>query len=178
MSWSASRSEAGGSLRGTHRSRPRRGAVLDLVARPRLRLFLQAPDDRLGDPGCKRCLRAVRGLHQGRLARALHACLLHGLSDGARALRTRGGLLVRHRLRHFARPLLLLAPDHHRRAADPVLDHRALCLGNAGEAAKHGLCHPARISNRLRPSRQAGDDLRFPVHGLPCRGCRARRAKR
>ena len=125
-----------------------------------------AADDRLGDPRRDRALRRRSGLHPLGLSAALHHLLLRSVPDRPRAVRRQSGLLVGHRLRHAARALLLVAPDHHRRAADPVLDHRALCLGDAGEAAKHGLCRLVRHRRRARAPHQAGDDLRRAVRRL------------
>src|SRR4029453_13289591 len=120
--------------------------------------------------GGARGLRRRRGLHQGSFARTLHARLVDDLLVGPRAVRCARGFLVGHRLRDSPGRLVFLAPDDNRRPADPVLDHRALRLDHAGQAAKHGLCHPARRRGRSWPARQAGDDLRRALHRLPCRG--------
>ncbi len=159
-----------------NRSRIRRGAILDLVARARLRLFLQAADDRLADPRRKRDLRRRRGLHPRGVARALHACLFDALSIEPRALWRAHRVLVGDRVRDFAGCLLLVQSDHYRRAADPVLDDHAIRLGDAGEAAEHALRRPARHGDRAWPACQAGDDLRRSLHCLSCSG-KPRRAR-
>ena len=50
-------------------------------------------------------------------------------------------------------------------------------LGDAGEAAKHGLRRPVRCRDRARSPRQAGDDLRRALRRLS-RACLARGAGR
>src|SRR4029077_10267642 len=87
----------------------------DLVARAVLRLFLEAADDRLGDPDGQRGLRRRRGLHQGIFARTLYARLVDALLVGPRTVRYARGFLVGHRLRDSPGRLVFLAPDHHRR---------------------------------------------------------------
>src|SRR6185437_8556290 len=99
------------------RPRSRRGTILTWSRELSFGYFLEAADDRLGDPGGQRGLRRRRGLHRGIFARTLHARLVDDLLVGPRAVRYARGFLVGHRLRDSPGRLVFLAPDHHRRPA-------------------------------------------------------------
>src|SRR4029078_3251063 len=140
----------------------RRGPILVVVARPCLRIFLEAAADRLAHPRSNRDLRRRRMVRAGALAHSLHRHLNPPISRRARTLWRPRRLLVRGGVRDSAGGVLLLALDLDRCRSCPVLDVGLLRLDQADRDPRDALCGPHRHKPRAWPPRHICRDL-FPA---------------